>query len=160
AKGTPDAIEEINRLLRQSGTALRGAQLASYLLDVDPGNLDARLALANYYDRTGQINLAGAELTDELKSVPAERMSEFVAAVEQFNQAHPDQAPSYDLLAQTYVKAGRLTDAQAAFQKALDLAGDDIEFRTQLQQDFANVFLERGRQQLAQGNEDEAIRLF
>ena len=160
AKGTDATVDEIGRLLKSPSTARDGASLASYFLDKNPDNLDARTLLVNYYDAGGFTNLAGAELTDAIDKVAPADLNRFVSIVEKFNQANPQDASSYDLLAQTYVRAGRLEDAQTAFSKALDLSGDNLDFQVQIKQDFSNTYLNLGRQQVAAGKEDDAEASF
>lgn len=159
-KGPDATVAEIRRLLKSPASARDGASLAGYFLDQNPGNVEARTLLVQFYESGGYTNLAGGELTDALDKVSDEDRGQLVTAIENFNQAHPDDPASYDLLAQAYVRVDRLSDAQTAFAKALELAGDDFDFKNQISQDYSNTFLKLGRAQLAAGDEDDAINLF
>lgn len=160
AKGPTATIEAIQRLMRQSGTSREGAQLAVYFLDKHPENLDARFELVGFYQRQGQVNLAGAELTDALATVSPDDLDRFISRVEKFSQSRQDDPAAQDLLAQAYAKAQRFDDAQAAFQKALDLSGDNLEFQVQLKKDFAGTFISQARGEKARGNDDAARQLY
>jgi tetratricopeptide (TPR) repeat protein len=158
-KGPDATVAEIRRLLKSPMSGREGASLAGYFLDQNPGNVEARTLLVQYYEAGGHTNLAGGELTDALDKVSDEDRGQLVAAIEKFNQAHADDPASYDLLAQAYVRADRLEDAQTAFAKALELSSDNTEFQVQIKEDYSNTFLKLGQAKLATGDEAGAQRL-
>jgi tetratricopeptide (TPR) repeat protein len=160
SRGEAAALKEIQRLMRQPATSTEGAQLATYLLDRNPESLDARFELADFYERMGRVTLAGAELADALLTAKPDGLDRLVGRIERFTRAHAQDASAHDLLAQGYVRTGRIAEAQEAFAQALERAGENAEFKTQLKQDFAGTFSMLARAQRARGNEAEAIRLY
>jgi tetratricopeptide (TPR) repeat protein len=159
-KGAETVSDEIDRLLSQSSTAKQGLQLADDFLNNSPDNVKVRLQVAGYYEKQGNLNLAGAELSDAIKNVPSEGRDEVVAHLEKFAAAHAEDRGSFDLLAQGYAAAGRLDDAARAFNRALELSEDDIVFQSQVKKDFADVYSRLGRESLEAGHEDEALAAF
>src|SRR5258706_1901045 len=68
-KGPEATVAEIRRLLKSPASARDGASLAGYFLNQNPGNVDARTLLVQFYESGGHTNLAGGELTDALDKV-------------------------------------------------------------------------------------------
>ncbi len=160
AKGPDAALSEIQRLLRQPATQRDGAQLASYLLDAEPGNVDARIELVNFYEKLGKKGLAGAELSDAIAATPVEKFDTLLRRIEQFNADNSQDAGSFDLLAQAYVRIGRLGDAQDAFVSAIALSKENLEFQGQIKADYAKTFVTLARDAKTGGRDDEARRLY
>lgn len=160
AKGPDAALSEIKRLLRQPATQRDGAQLASYLLDAEPGNVDARIELVNFYEKLGKKGLAGAELSDAIAATPVEKFDTLLRRIEQFNADNALDAGSFDLLAQAYVRIGRLGDAQDAFVSAIALSKENLEFQGQIKADYAKTYVTLARDARTGGRDDEARRLY
>ncbi|MBI5762059.1 MAG: tetratricopeptide repeat protein [Planctomycetes bacterium] len=160
AKGPDAALAEIKRLLRQPATQREGAQIAAYLLDAEPGNVDTRIELVNFYEKLGQKALAGAELSDAIAATPVEKFDALLRRIEQFNADYSQDAGSFDLLAQAYVRIGRLGDAQDAFSSAIALSKENLEFQGQIKADYAKTFVTLAREAKTEGREDEARRLY
>lgn len=160
AKGPDAALSEIKRLLRQPATQRDGAQLASYLLDAEPGNVEARIELVNFYEKLGKKGLAGAELSDAIAATPVEKFDTLLRRIEQFNADNALDAGSFDLLAQAYVRIGRLGDAQDAFVSAIALSKENLEFQGQIKADYAKTYVTLARDARTGGRDDEARRLY
>ncbi|MEK6643490.1 MAG: tetratricopeptide repeat protein [Planctomycetota bacterium] len=155
-KGKDEALGEIKRLLRQPATSREGAQLAAYVLDLDPGNIETRVELVNFYEKLGRTELAGGELADALDTTPPEKLDLLVRRIETFNAAHTEDASSFDLLAQVYVRSGRLTEAQDAFEQAIKLSEENIDFQNQIKADYAKTYVTLARDDKTAGRDDEA----
>jgi len=149
-------ISEIRRLLADSQTERQGARLATYLIERSPDNVDARIALADFYEKLGKLNLAGAEFVDAIENVSSADRGTLLARLEQFSQSHEFDPGGYDLLARAYAAAGRLSEAEDAFEKALRLSDNDVD----IQRDYAEVYTRIGREHKARGNQIEARRAF
>jgi tetratricopeptide (TPR) repeat protein len=159
-RGEASALEEVGRLLRNKQTWKEGLQLATYLLDRNPANVDARIVVADFYEKRGRANLAGAELADGLEDADPGRAAALLPFLEGFARRHGTDPGGFDLLAQAYLRAGRLDDARAAFDEAIRLAGDDFDFISRLKADFADVYAGLGREHRLRGEEHEARRDF
>ncbi len=158
--GLDAALTETKRLLKVNSDATEGLRLANYILDVDPEKLDVYLALADHYERTRKLDLTGAAFVDALNNVPTARQGPLLARLQQFAKAHPDDAGSHDLLARAYAAAGRLSEAEASFNRALELSDGDPLFDTGLKTDFADIYSRAGREALAKGDVATARRHF
>lgn len=149
-------VEAMRRDLAQPGRAEQGLKLATYLVQRSPANVDARVALAEHYERLGKINLAGAELSDALQHAEGEGRRALISRLEQFAGDHSDNAAAHDLLAQAYAKAGRFEDAEREFQTVRLLSNDAID----VSKDLADIYSELGRAREAAGNLTEARRAY
>lgn len=158
--GSDEALRHVNRLISQRDTQAEGLRLATYLLQSEPQNLDARMVLVDFHQSQGRLNLAGAELLDALESATKEQSSTLLARLEKFVEAHPYDAGSHDLLAQGYAKFGRLDDAEAQFSEALRLLNDDPQRKQEIREDYADVLSRAGRAASDAGREAEARTLF
>jgi len=159
-RGTAAAVAEVERLLKVNRDETEGLRLANYVLDAEPGNLDVYLTLADHYERTKRLDLAGVVFTDALKHVPKDRQDALLTRLQRFAKAHPDDPGSHDLLARAYAAAGRLSEAEASFNRALELSDGDPLFETGLKADFADIHSQAGREALARGDVSAARRHF
>ena len=149
-----EAVDALRRLLAQRDTAREGVQLATYLVERSPGNVEARIALSDYYERSGKLNLAGAELTDALDHLDENGRRALIAHVESLVARRANDAGAHDLLAQAYAKAGRFDDAMREFLQVGQLSGGDIN----VDGDLAEVYSQSGRAQEAAGSLEGARR--
>lgn len=159
-KGEKFAVEEAQRLLRQEATAREGLQLATHVLDHNPSHAGARVAIAAYYERTGKLNLASAELTEGVGATDPSQLSPLIEFLEGFAERHDQAAGAHDLLAQALARGGELSRAESSFSRALELAEDDPALRAALKEDFAGILAAQGRVRQTRGDEREARRLF
>jgi tetratricopeptide (TPR) repeat protein len=159
-RGETATIAKVKQLLNSNGTAQAGIRLASYLLQVKPDNLDARIALADYYERGGQLDSAGRVYVGALEHVSSDRAAELAARLESFAAEHSADPSAHDLLARAYAAAGRLPEAEQEFNKALSLSEDDIIFQVGVKQDFADIYTRFGHEALSKGDETAAGEYF
>jgi len=155
--GEKAAVEEVERLLSDSTNASQGLQIGVYVMQEWPDNLSVRLAMADYYTNIGRVDYTGAIYAEALKEVPAEDQGPLLKKIEELALAHDYDPSAHDLLAQAYANAGRLSEAEAEFERALDLSEDDILFQSGLKKDFADVYARLGQEALVKGDEDAAI---
>lgn len=156
SRGEDAVTEELQRLLRNRATASQGLQLGSYILRAWPENLATRLAVADYYTDIGRVDYTGAVYAQALKQVPANQQGPLLKRVEKLASAYDDDPAAHDLLAQAYANAGRLSDAERQFQRAMDLSEGDMIFQSALKADFADVYTRMARTALTNGKETEA----
>lgn len=159
-RGEAATLVQIKRMLANDQTAPAGVRLAGYLLESKPENLDARLALADYYDRLKKPGAAGAMYVEALDHVTGDRAGELATRIEAFATAYPDDPAAHDLLAQAYAAAGQLNQAEEEFNKALALSKEDPAFQTALKQDFADVYTKLGHEALNRNDERDAVDYF
>ena len=155
--GEAAATQEVQRLLRSYATASQGLQLGDYVLRAWPENLTVRLAAADYYEKAGRPDYAGAAYATALKEVPAEQQGDLLKRLEEFTATYSTDPSAHDLLAQAYGNAGRLSDAQDEFEQALALSEDDPVFESGVNQDFAAVYDRESDASLAAGDEAQAL---
>jgi len=159
-KGPSETVAQIRRLLGSQKTAADGLKLADYFLQNQPDNAEAHLAVAEFYEGIGNLNLAGAELRQTIDKVPARNLSTVISHLEGFANRHSSDAGSYDLLAQAYAAAGSLDKAKSAFQTALRLSSDDPAFQADIRKDFADIYSRLGRQKKLAGDTSGALSAF
>jgi tetratricopeptide (TPR) repeat protein len=159
-RGEATTVNEIRRRMKNRQTLQDGTRLAGYLLDLYPDNLDARIALADGYEASGRLDLAGATFVDAIEAAPSQRLAELTARLERFAAAHDGDPAAHDLLARAYAHDGRLKEAEASFARALELSAADPIFQRSLKTDFAKVYSRLGHEALASGDMTGARRLF
>lgn len=151
-KGDSETVAQIRRLLSGKQTATDGLRLADYFLETHADNAEARLAVADFYERSGNLNLAGAELREAIDNVAPNNLGTVVTYLEGFAARYATDFGSHDLLAQAYAITGDLTSAKKSFTKALELSGDDPAIKSGIQKDFANIYSKIGREKRAAGD--------
>ena len=119
----------------------------------NPEDLEVRLDLAQTYEWSGSVDEAIAQYEKILERQPdnaewqkkigdltrrsrhgdeATRVTKAVAAYEKAIQLEPTSYQAYDLLAQTYVKAERLAEAEAVYRRALGVSLEEHEYNSAL----------------------------
>jgi tetratricopeptide (TPR) repeat protein len=156
SRGEAAATEQVQKLLKNRTTAAQGLQLGAYVLRAWPTNLTTRMAAADYYERIERQDLAGAAYATALDEIPADQQDPLLKRLEEFAATYSTDPASHDLLAQAYGNAGRLSEAEAEFQKALDLSEDEV-FQSGLKKDFAKVYDRQAETALAAGDTTEAL---
>lgn len=159
-QGTSATVSQIKRLLGSQQTASDGLRLADYFLQKNPDNAEAHLAVAGFYEKLGNLKLAGAELRDAIDHVPAKDLGPVVTYLEEFAERQIDDPGAHDLLAQAYAATGELTGARKSFTKALELSVDDPSYQSEIRKDFANIYSRIGRQKKAAGDTSGALAAF
>ena len=115
----------------------------------NPEDLDVRLDLAQAYEWSDSIDEAIAQYEKIVERRPdnaewqkkigdltrrsrhgdeATRVTKAVAAYEKAIELEPTSYQAYDLLAQTYLKAERLAEAEAVYRHALDASLEEREY--------------------------------
>ena len=119
----------------------------------NPEDLDVRLDLAQVYEWSDSVDEAIAQYEKMVERQPdnaewykkigdltrksrhgdeATRLTKAVAAYEKAIQLEPTSYQSYDLLAQTYVRADRLAEAAAVYRRALDASLEERDYNSAL----------------------------
>jgi tetratricopeptide (TPR) repeat protein len=155
--GEKATTEEVQRLLRSYATASQGLQLGAYALRAWPENLSVRMAAADYYEKVGRADYAGAAYATALKEIPVDQQGDLLKKLETFTAAHSTDPSAHDLLAQAYGNADRLSDAQSEFEQALALSEDDPLFQSGLKKDFAAIYDRKSEASMASGDKPHAL---
>ena len=155
-RGLDVATDEARRLLKNHSTATDGLRLATYVFDARPEEVELRISVADYYESRGRLDGACAAFIDAIDHTPVERLSPLLSRLERFAEDHSQDPAAYDLLARAYGRAGRLDDAETAFNTAMHLSENDTIFQQGLKKDFAKVYSQMGDAARASGDENAA----
>lgn len=155
-RGLDVATDEARRLLKNNSTASDGLRLATYVFAARPEEVELRISVADYYESRGRLDGAGAAYIDAIDHTPVDRLSPLIARLTKFAEDHSQDPAAFDLLARAHGRAGRLEDAERAFNTAMHLSANDTLFQQGLKKDFAKVYSQMGHAAKARGDEDAA----
>jgi ABC-type polysaccharide/polyol phosphate export permease/Tfp pilus assembly protein PilF len=110
---TPLGWRLLSSVLHQSGNTGRAAEAARHAVTADPENIEYRLNLASLLSARALHDQALKELYNALVQAPANAMV-------------------WRVLSGVHAALGQLTEALQAAERAVELAGDDVEYRAHL----------------------------
>lgn len=156
SRGLDFATDEARRLLKNQSTAADGLRLATYVFQARPEEVELRISVADYYESRGRLDGAGAAYIDAIERTPVDRLGPLLSRLKKFANDHSQDPAAYDLLARAHGRAGRLEDAETAFNTALQLSANDTLFQQGLKKDFAKLYSQMGDVARASGDEATA----
>lgn len=159
-RGLDVATDEARRLLKNRSTAADGLRLATYVFVARPEEVELRISVADYYESRGRLDGAGAAYIDAIERTPVDRLGPLLSRLTRFAEDHSQDPAAFDLLARAHGRAGRLEDAESAFNKAMQLSANDTLFQQGLKKDFAQIYTKMGDAARARGDEAAARKHF
>ncbi len=147
-KSDDDVLAEARRKLKSPAHEIGAARLLMRLTDRSPDNAEAYLALAGVFEKARRPGRELGALQEALKNADDRQLDEVISRSRRLSREHSATGLPRNILGRALERAGRLPEAIAELQTAIDIAPFNVSYRT----DLANAFITRGTGRLARGD--------